>query len=221
MLEDAQKQAKRAGMPIANIKLVMMALAAVLAAQHFPGKVDNWEGLPSISRTWLAWKTAFRLAYLKRQHQILASGGGEPLGRVHGVLPEAAPTIGRLEMALDNLALAARNDTAILQQLTAANLALTTAVSTLTEANKKLVYAAARAKGEGTPAVTPTYPERGVRAMQPPFPGNYCWMHGHCCNEHHTSATCGNKAVGHCKDATAANTMGSSTKDKGWDRART
>jgi hypothetical protein len=54
MLEDAQKKATRAGMPIANVKLVMMASAAILAAQHFPGKVDNWEGLPSASRTWTA-----------------------------------------------------------------------------------------------------------------------------------------------------------------------
>jgi hypothetical protein len=36
MMEDAQKKAKRAGMPIANVELVMMASAAVLAAQHFP-----------------------------------------------------------------------------------------------------------------------------------------------------------------------------------------
>ncbi len=42
MLENAQKKAKRAGMPIADIELVMMALAAVLAAQHFPCKVNNW-----------------------------------------------------------------------------------------------------------------------------------------------------------------------------------
>jgi hypothetical protein len=75
MLEDAQKKVKRAGMPIADIELVMMASAAVLAAQHFPREVDDWEGLPSISRTWLASKTAFRLAHLKRQRQILASGG--------------------------------------------------------------------------------------------------------------------------------------------------
>jgi hypothetical protein len=51
MLEDAQKKAKRAGMPIADIEPVMMASAAVLAAQHFPCDVDNWEGLPSSSRT--------------------------------------------------------------------------------------------------------------------------------------------------------------------------
>ena len=36
MLEDAQKKAWRVGMPIVDIELVMMALAAVLAAQHFP-----------------------------------------------------------------------------------------------------------------------------------------------------------------------------------------
>ena len=51
MLEDAQKKAKWAGMPIADIKLVMMASAAVLAAQHFPREVDDWEGLPSNART--------------------------------------------------------------------------------------------------------------------------------------------------------------------------
>ncbi len=45
MMEDAPKKAKWAGMPIADIELVMMASAAVLAAQHFPREVDNWEGL--------------------------------------------------------------------------------------------------------------------------------------------------------------------------------
>jgi hypothetical protein len=121
MLEDAQKKAKRAGMPITDIELVMMASAAVLAAQHFLREVDDWEGLPSSAHTWSAWKTAFHPAHVKRQRQILASGGGEPLGGAHGVLPASSPAIGRLESALDNLALAALNDTAVLQQLTAAN----------------------------------------------------------------------------------------------------
>jgi hypothetical protein len=76
MLEEAQKKAKRLGMPIADIKLVMMALAAVLAVQHFPCKVNNWEGLPANSHLWVAWKMAFRLAHLKCQRQILALGGG-------------------------------------------------------------------------------------------------------------------------------------------------
>jgi hypothetical protein len=132
MLEEAQKKAKRAGMPIADIELIMMALAAVLVAQHFPCKDNNWEGLPDNSHLWVAWKMAFHLSHLKRQRQILASGGGEPLGGAHGVLPAVGPAIERLEAALDNLALAATNNTAVLQQLMAANLALMATVGTLT-----------------------------------------------------------------------------------------
>ncbi len=67
MLEDAQKKATRAGMPIANIELVMMASAAVLTAQHFSRKVNDWEGLLSASRTWMAWKTAFCFVHVMRQ----------------------------------------------------------------------------------------------------------------------------------------------------------
>jgi hypothetical protein len=67
MMEDAQKKAKWASMPIADVELVMMSLAAVLEAQHFPREVDDWEGLPAASCMWQAWKVAFRLAHLKRQ----------------------------------------------------------------------------------------------------------------------------------------------------------
>ena len=44
----------------------------------------------------------------------------------------------RLESALDNLALAATNDKAVVEQLTAANLALTSTIATLMATNKKL-----------------------------------------------------------------------------------
>ena len=102
-------------MPIAHIKLVMMALAAVLVAMHFPREVNDWEGIPTLGRTWAVWKTSFRSAHLKRQRQILASGGGEPLGGAHGVLPmDPLATLDPLENALDNLALAATNNTAVL-----------------------------------------------------------------------------------------------------------
>jgi hypothetical protein len=79
MLEDAQKKAKWAGMPIADIKLVMMASAAVLAAQHFPREVNNWEGLPSSSRMCAAWKTAFRLVHLMRNVRSWLWAGGSLL----------------------------------------------------------------------------------------------------------------------------------------------
>jgi hypothetical protein len=138
MMEDAQKKAKQAGKPITNVELVMMALAAILTAHHFPQEVDDWEGLSAINRTWRAWKVAFHLALLKRQRQLQASGGGGPLGSAHAVIPALATTIDRLGTALDNLALAAANNTTILQQLMGSNLTLSTLVTMLTVANKKL-----------------------------------------------------------------------------------
>jgi hypothetical protein len=177
MMEDAQKMAMRAGMPIAGVELVMMALAAVLAAQHFPCKVDDWEGLPTKAHTWQAWKVAFRLAHLKRQSQLQASGGGEPLGGAHAVIPTAAPTINHINAALKNLALAASNDTTVLQQLTAANLLLMALVTLFTTANKKLADTLARNKGVALPAVAPS--TRRGRLMNKPFPEKYCWTHGH------------------------------------------
>jgi len=215
MMEDAQKKAKRAGMPIADVKLVMMASAAVLTAQHFPREVDEWEGLPAVNRTWRTWKVAFRLTHLKCQCQLQASGGGEPLRGAHSVLPARAATINRLGTALDILALAAANDTTVLQQLTSANLALTTSNAMLTAANKKLPEALAK-----VPATTPGTP-RSPRPPNKPFPGNHCWTHGHRISQHHTCATCGSKAEGHKDAAMASNTMGGSEADKGWNTRHT
>jgi hypothetical protein len=138
MMEYAQKKAKRAGMPIANVELVMMASAAVLAAQHFPRKVTDWEDRPAINRTWRAWKVEFRQAHIQCQRQLQASGGGEPLGGAHTVLPAPPGTIDCLGTVLNNLALAAANDNMVLQQLTAANLALTATNAALKAANKML-----------------------------------------------------------------------------------
>ncbi len=213
MMGDAQKKAKQAGMPIANNKLVMLALAAVLAPQHFPCEVDNWEGLTAGSCMWQAWKVAFCLAHLKRQCQLQALGGGKPLNDAQTVIPTDAPNMDCIGKALENLALAASNDTTILQQLMAANLALTALVTLLTAANKKLANALARSKGGATPAAAPALAK--IHLVNKPFPGNYCWTHGNRVSQAHTSATCSCKAMGHKDDMTTANTMGSSEADKG------
>ena len=196
MMEDAQKKAKQAGMSIANVELVMMASAAALAAQHFPPEVDDWEGLLAIDHTWRAWKVAFHLAHLKCQRQLQASEGGEPMVGANSALPAPAATVNRLGTALNNLALAAANDTTVLQQLTSSNLALTTSNATLTAANKKLSEALAKVMGVLPPATTPGTPG-APRSGNAPFPSNYCWTHSHRCSQHRTSGMCGNKAKGH------------------------
>jgi hypothetical protein len=205
-------------MPIVDIKLVMMALAAVLAAQHFPREVNDWEGLLAASQTWSAWKLAFLLAHLKRQHQLQALGDGEPLGGAHAVIPTAAPTMDRIGKALKNLALAALKDTTVLQELTAANLVPTALVTSLTVATKKLGDVLAHTKGGSAPATlaTPAAAQAPPKAclVTRPFTGNYCLTHGHKVNQTYTSATCTCRAPGHKEDVTSANTMGGSEADK-------
>ncbi len=142
-------------------------------------------------------------------------GGGKPLGSAHAVIPTAAPTIDRIGAALKNLALAASNYTNVLQQLTAANLALRASVTLLTAANKKLADALAWNKGSTALAAIPAT-GKGCLTNKP-FPGNYCWIHSHWVNQNHTSATCRNMAAGHKDKATSTNTMGGSEVDKGWN----
>ncbi len=149
------------------------------------------------------------------------------------MIPAAAPAIGRLETALDNLALAATNNTTVLQQLIAANLACMATITLLTVTNKKLVDATTRrggtlaaTPGQGgtqaaTQAATPAATPAGIRVTMKPCPRNYCWTHGHHVSKHHTSATCTNKAPSHRNNATASNTFGGSDKDKNWNAVRT
>ena len=90
MMEDAQKKAKQAGMPIADVEIVMMASAAVLAAQHFPCKVTDWEGRLAINRTWRAWKVEFRQAHIKCQCQLQCKRLGAANHSV-GLTPSSPP----------------------------------------------------------------------------------------------------------------------------------
>jgi hypothetical protein len=92
---------------------------------------------------------------LKCQHQLQASGVGGPQGSTHAATPAPTATIDRLGTALNNLALAAANNTTGLQQLMASNLALSSLVTLVTMANKRLAEAFAKAK--------PTTPPRRQR----------------------------------------------------------
>jgi hypothetical protein len=114
-------------------------------------------------------------------------GGGKPLGGAHVVTLAPASTINCIGMALDNLGLAASNNTNVLQLLIATSLALTALVSLLTMADKKLAEALAKKKGVATPAAASG--TGGAQSTNTPFPGNYCWTHGHCVSQHHTSVS--------------------------------
>jgi len=127
----------------------------------------------------------------------------------------AAPTdvMDALAGSLDNLALAATSDKTTLQQLTAANLALTTTVSMLTIANKKLTKTVARFNLP--PNLRGGHAGRGGATRPKAIWGNYCWTHGY--KTSHSSATCAaaSRLPGHDASATVADTKGGKEFNKG------
>ena len=98
--------------------------------------------------------------------------------------------MGQLETALYNLALAALTDLAILQQLTAANLALTTTNAMLTATNKALVDSAIKACAAAGSGGPPAGTTGTAGNKKKPLPNGYCWMHRHKVYSTHSSATC-------------------------------
>jgi hypothetical protein len=78
----------------------------------------------------------------------------------------------RIDKALENLALAASNDTTVLQQLMAANLALTASVTLLTAANKKLADTLTQSKSGATLAAAPA--PALAKGCNKRSLGNYC-----------------------------------------------
>ena len=137
-MEEAHRKAKRAKLLILDIELAMYATTSVLQAHK--KETDEWEGRSANKKTWTEWKQAYLAAYVQGINRQRAGATDELFTRAANNIMPAATTdvIDALVGSLDNLALAATSNKTTLQQLTAANLALTTTVSTLTIANKKL-----------------------------------------------------------------------------------
>ena len=110
-------------------------------------------------------------------HMLEASTASVPGPRMN----RSPDVMDALAGSLDNLLLAATSDKTTLQQVTAANIAITTTVSTLTVANKKLTKTVAQFNLP--PNLHGGYAGRGSEGDQRNAPraiwGNYCWTHGY------------------------------------------
>jgi hypothetical protein len=133
-------------------------------------------------KTWYKWKQAYLAVYARGINGQHAGATDKPLFSQAAnlvTLPAAHDVMDALAGSLDNLALAATTNRTTVQQLTSANLLLTTLVATLTAANKKLTEMVARynpapqgcGRGRGHGGDNAC---RGPKAIW----GNYCWTHG-------------------------------------------
>jgi hypothetical protein len=70
LLEDAQRKAARARLPINNQTFTILASTALLAADTFPRTTELWEELDPADETWAAWRTAYLAAHKKRANHL-------------------------------------------------------------------------------------------------------------------------------------------------------
>ncbi len=236
LLEDAQRKAARAGLPVTDQSLVMLASTALLAADTFPHTTTLWEELPPADKTWPAWKAAYLQAHQQRANRLQATGGADNLGRANqatfGIFDsgasgnhcrnnapgaqanQATNFLGSIDNALDNLASAATNDKAVLEQLVSTNSSLTTSNSHLANQIKSLQAQLAAKKGQvggGGGGGS-----RDATTKKGPDPAGYCWFHGWRAGYGHNSSTCEHPKEGRQTNTTRQNTKGGSLANKNW-----
>jgi len=223
-MEEAQCKSVRGGLPISNENMVALAIKALMASNMFPVGMTEWNTLIKAQQTWKQLKEIFLDAEEKHDLFLRAQGENGPLANAATTgYPPAGVPMAELPTMLDNLALAVTQDKDLLDQLVANNTVNTETIATLTATNKsqaatiksqaEQINALKKKAGEGN--------SRPVYSASNPNPawvrGKYCWSHGYGCTAGHTSETCNLKRLGHKDNATRANTMGGSDKNKGWD----
>ncbi len=84
-MEEAQKKAKRAKLPILDIELAMYATTSMLQSQDYKKEMDKWEGHNASKKTWTKWKQTYLAAYARgvnRRRWIIFLDGPTYLGKI-------------------------------------------------------------------------------------------------------------------------------------------
>ncbi len=215
LLEDAQRKAARARLPVTNQTLTVLASTALLAADTFHRTTELWEELDPANKTWAAWKPAYLAAHKKRANCLHATGRADYLGQANSAHTTTLNPglLDSIDNTLDNLASAASNKKAILEQLIASNSSLATFNSNLTNQVKTLRdQLAAKCRGGSGRGGGSNDPNK----RRGPEPAGYCWSHGYCVGHGHTGHTCSNPKEGHHLTTTCNNIMGGSVANKDW-----
>ena len=80
MIEDAQKQAGRAGQTIANETLLLFAMNAILTTERFTRANKDWEDCTGSDKTCTNWKEAYKKAHAKARIKAQANEGTVKFG---------------------------------------------------------------------------------------------------------------------------------------------
>ena len=148
-LEAGRDKAERAGAPITDNMLVIIATKAMLTTEQYPRANETWEELDVVEKTWEAWKTLYRKAAKKAAIKATAASGRDQFGAAHAATesqsedmnPHMGAAMGAtMEGYFDNLAAAAMNDQSTLAEMVRAMSNLTESNEVLTKTNAALTH---------------------------------------------------------------------------------
>jgi hypothetical protein len=81
-IEEAQKKAKCAKLPILDIELAMYAISFVLQLSNYKKKMEKWEGCSAAMKTWVEWKQAYLVAYARGVNRKCTGATDKPSSQV-------------------------------------------------------------------------------------------------------------------------------------------
>jgi hypothetical protein len=201
--------AQDAGVPISKKMMVTTGTKHALNCENMTIAWQEWKHCPLLEHTWNNWKDHWTAAFAEMRDISRMTSGD--LAFANQADAQEIFQAEKMAASLDNLANTSIQKNNTIDKLVATNQQQAKTIADLTEAIAKLK--------NGSP---PTEQRLGHanpshwRSTKPTWdPTGYCWMHGFWVKVQHSSATCSFPREGHCKDATCANTKGSSNLGQG------
>ena len=150
MLEDAQKQAGRAGRTITDENLLLFAATTMLTTTIFPRANKDREDWAEPEKTWTTWNQAYKKEHTKVRIKAQANDGTEKFGTANSAAHQETTKNVEKKQAVDkggmkalegyfnNLAAAVVNKKSVLEQLVVNNTKLAATNENLVAMVKKL-----------------------------------------------------------------------------------
>jgi hypothetical protein len=174
-MEEVQKKAKCAELPILNIELAMYVATSILQSGNYKKETNEWEGRNAAMKTWSEWKQAYLAAYARGLNHQHADATDKLFSQAANLvmLQAAHDVMGTLAGLLDNLVLATTTNRTTVQQLMLAILLLTTLVATLTAAKQQKTH---QNGGLLQPCTSGTWRRQRMWQQCPPWPQSNLWQ---------------------------------------------
>ena len=223
-IDDCADFADAANQPFSHAQILTQAYSLVFATGLYERQLEEWDTKPTAEASWDNFKAFFLVAQTNLMFNRRATAGRQGYGhlaRQHTQQPshetENQPSTDQeneLTEALTLLTTAANADRTAFATITTSNQQLTTQ---LTEAMKRLAELETKLNNNNNNNGQGNRQRGGPRdstSYALPNNKNYCHTHGYVVANEHTSVTCNAKAANHKDNATRADPMGGSTRNK-------